>query len=522
MDYYLFIGSTASFVETRVKDVIEYSEMEKMVGYSYRHIRETFKGATGISLSRYVLLRRLANSAFDIMHTHKSLIEIASDYMFDSYDTFTRAFKRHTGYLPSELRGPSCNLKVGRRRITVGMFGPVIMKKADNSYSQPQSVEDYMMKYEMENDKNNAMEYSFNQSEKTKESVILYGVPKVAYTFEECTPFCVAMKACLNYLGQQVDYSYIMAITGAAFRLRWNVGCWDGGNVDIMVIYEDPYEAFHRAFRAAGRSNQILKRDESDKEGFKQFIKSEIDEGRPVIAFGIIGPPEACLITGYRDNGNTLLGWNCFQENQEFAKNVKQDESGYFITDSWWENTDTVALISVGEKLEPFCNDKEVLRNALEVMTKEKIIFTNKSGQVKAEYASGQRAYQCWANSVGDDKEFPNNVVLPLLFERIMCQNDAQVMICEGRSYAASYLEWFGQGRPMVEKQCKKAAEYFRKIAECVFKMNEVRSGFMQNEEAARRFAEPKVRQEIVALICKAKEYEARVCEIVKEIIELL
>lgn len=316
MDYSFFTWSTASFIETRLKETIDYADLEKAVGFSYRHIRETFKECTGISLARYILLRRVANSAFEIVHTDKSLTDIASEYMFDSYDTFTRAFKRVINCLPSDLRSESCRLRVGRKRILMGMFGPMFMAKGED-YLQPQLLED----------KDN-----MSKMERTNHSCILYGVPKVAYTFEEGTPFCAAVKACLNYMGQQVNYAYIMAVSGAAFRLRWNLNGWDGGNVDIRNIYEDPYEAFHRVFQAVGRNYRLLKREETDKEGFIRFIKAEIDEGRPVIAFGIIGPPEACLITGYRDDGATLLGWNCFQDNQEFAKGVTIDDSGYFVT----------------------------------------------------------------------------------------------------------------------------------------------------------------------------------------------
>ncbi|HKL80540.1 MAG TPA: AraC family transcriptional regulator, partial [Mobilitalea sp.] len=62
MDYSLFIWSTASFIETRLKEKIKYAELEGTVGFSYRHIRETFKECTGVSLSRYILQRRIANS----------------------------------------------------------------------------------------------------------------------------------------------------------------------------------------------------------------------------------------------------------------------------------------------------------------------------------------------------------------------------------------------------------------------------------------------------------------------------
>lgn len=517
MDYSLFIWATASFIETRLQEPIDYSELEKTIGFSYRHIRETFKECTGITLSRYILLRRLANSAFDIVNTGKSLTEIASDYMFNSYDTFTRAYKRHINKLPSDFRNGTGGCKVGRQRILVGMFAPMIITNESSSGLQPDRSfpDSFFIPPQLPE-----VDYNMRNIEKTEDSCILFGVPKVSYSCEGCTPLCVAMKSCLNYMGQQIDYPHIMAITGAAFRLRWNTAYFDGGNVDIMNIYEDRYEVFRRAFDGAGRSYLLLKRENSNKEEFKMFIKAEIDEGRPVIAFGIIGPPEACLITGYQENAGTLLGWNCFQENHEFAKDVSIDKTGYFITDTWWENECTIALISVGEKQEALGSSKESILNAIDILTKQQIIYKEKDRIT--EYAGGQRAYELWAEAIADDKNFPANAVLPYLFERIMCQNDAQTMVGEGRYYAACYMEQVGKEFPVAAEPCRKASDYFRKTAECTFKMDEIKGGLIQDEAAIRRFAEPEIRKQIVPLIYKAKEFEAKACEQLKEIAALL
>lgn len=512
----MFIWSTATFIETRVKEPIDYAEMERAVGFSYRHIRETFKETTGITLSRYILLRRLANSAFDIAHTQKSLTEIAAEYMFESYDVFTRAYKRYMNIVPSHLRKQSCNLKVGRRRILIGMFGPMILTQGEADTRQDMSAAACGQQILSEVDD------KMNNITRTKDSCILYGVPKVAYSFEECTPFCTAMKACLNYMGQQIDYAYIMAITGAAFRLRWNTSFWDGGNVDIMNIYEDRYEAFRRAFAGAGRSFRLIKREDAGKDDFIRFIKEELTEGRPVIAFGIIGPPEACLVTGYRDDGNTLLGWNCFQDNQEFAKNVTQDESGYFVTDGWWENESTVALIAVGERQQALAGHKEILANALHILTTEKVAFYDKENKLLAEYAGGQRAYDYWARRIQDDKEFPKGAILPILYERIVCQNDAEVMLGEGRYYAAAYLDQVGREAPQLEKECKLAAQLLRRAAELGPKMSEVIGGYIQDEGRIQCFARPETRKELTVLINKAKGFEAEATKVIMEIVEKL
>lgn len=178
---------------------------------------------------------------------------------------------------------------------------------------------------------------------------ILYGVPKVAYGAEGCTPFPLCIKSCAEYLGIPVTYTQAMAESGAAFRLVWDTACWNGGNVDSILSFDDPAKLFSCGLRVIERSLKMLPRtQETQKEDFITFIRSEIDTGNPVIALGIIGPPEACVITGYRDNGNVLTGWNVFQEYPEYQASVQFEKNGYFITDAWWENPDTCALFATG------------------------------------------------------------------------------------------------------------------------------------------------------------------------------
>jgi AraC-like DNA-binding protein len=57
-----------------------------------------------MTLGRYELSRRVAHAAFDMKHTDKKLTDIAGEYGFDTYDTFSRAFLRETGVVPSLFR----------------------------------------------------------------------------------------------------------------------------------------------------------------------------------------------------------------------------------------------------------------------------------------------------------------------------------------------------------------------------------------------------------------------------------
>ncbi|WDV46463.1 RNA polymerase subunit sigma-24 [Clostridiaceae bacterium M8S5] len=389
----------------------------------------------------------------------------------------------------------------------MGVFAPVIHKEDDSTYARLYCDTCDVDSLKSTND-------SLKKSRKTESSCILYGVPKVEYSFEECTPFPTALKACLSYIGQKVDYGYIMAASGAAFRLRWNKEYWDGGNVDIMNIYEDEYESFIRSFKAVNRKYEILKREHHTKEDFIEFIKKEINAGRPVIALGIIGPPEACVITGYRDNGKELLGWNCFQENKEFSQGTKIDDSGYFICNRWWDNEETCAVMSIGESYDYNIDSKSILKNAIDIMTKETISVKNNTRL----YAGGGEAYDLWCKSITDQKECDNNNIVPILIERLMCQNDAQTMIGEGRYYASCFIDSIGNNNENVKEECTEVSKCFKAIMQCSFDMNKIKGGFEQTEELLNTFIKPEVRNSIGKLIIKAKEHEYQACKLMKDI----
>lgn len=212
-----------------------------------------------------------------------------------------------------------------------------------------------------------------NRNQHNQSQGILLGVPRVQYCPEELTPFPACLKACANYIGIDVSYDYTMAASGAAFRLTWDETEWNLGNVDSVFTYDDPERVFRQGIESLGCFCRLLGRESSTKKSeFIAFIKSQIDKGNPVIALGIIGPPEVCIITGYRNGGETLLGWNFFQDNPEFNRDITIDESGYFITERWWDNADTVAVMALEPADGKKADIKTILSNAIEAMTGRK------------------------------------------------------------------------------------------------------------------------------------------------------
>lgn len=343
---------------------------------------------------------------------------------------------------------------------------------------------------------------------------ILLGVPKVGYGIDGVTPYPICLKALAAYLGQKVEYDTLMVETCAAFRLTWNTTVWDGGNVDVQHAFdgEESGRVFALGAAALGREFQMLRRTSAAKQQFSDFIRCRIDDGFPVIALGIIGPPEACLITGYRDGGDTLIGWNLFQDYPEYNVGIAFEPSGYFVTSKWWENTDTIALIGIGAQTGTGLTLKEVLQNAIAVMT----------GRVSDGHVKGLMAYDAWQASLSDESQFPKEAIFPILAERLMCHGDAVDCLSDGLYRAHTYFKRLSETRQEHSPLLSQIAAHFEKASGCIMPMIQRLGGFERGEAEMRELAKPEARKDICALIGQCKGHVQRAYGCMKELYRLL
>jgi AraC family transcriptional regulator len=91
-------------VEQRLTGEIGVADMARAAGYSLYHFCRTFNAATHHTPYDYLMRRRLAEAAREVMTTGRRILDIALDYQFNNPETFTRAFKRLLGLLPGDLR----------------------------------------------------------------------------------------------------------------------------------------------------------------------------------------------------------------------------------------------------------------------------------------------------------------------------------------------------------------------------------------------------------------------------------
>jgi hypothetical protein len=233
----------------------------------------------------------------------------------------------------------------------------------------------------------------------------------------------------------------LMGVSGAAFRRFYNRD--DGGNIDLSRLGDEP---FRRAFDALGYEWHKVP---AEREAMVQAIKASLAQGRPAISFGIVGPPEAGLVTGYAEDGAVLYGWNYSQDQKEH----------YYEQRDWFETMDKHAgkgLIVVGDKLPTRPTPREVLVTSLQWA-----LHLERTAHWPAypDHVTGLAACDAWADALEVDADYPADDAKVLEW-RVMIHGDQSTMLYE-RCSAARYLRRMAEAVPEVAEPLTAAAALY-------------------------------------------------------------
>lgn len=90
--------------ETRRDLRASANDIARTVGISERTLRRRFASATGMTWSEYARAARVLRAVALLVGSDHSIARIAHDVGFGSATAFTRAFRHHTGQIPSRYR----------------------------------------------------------------------------------------------------------------------------------------------------------------------------------------------------------------------------------------------------------------------------------------------------------------------------------------------------------------------------------------------------------------------------------
>lgn len=474
-----------SYVEGHLEH-FRLTEMSKCFGFSEIYLRELFLKNVNMPIMEYYRRRRLIVSAFELLHSGKTIVDIALESGFSSHESYTRAFRKFFGMSPSQFR--SRRPPIGGKQLDAGVFG---LEQLDTK-------------------KKRSDEFMTTQC---SDNTILYGIREIKLgAYESNTMFPICIKAVSEYMGDDVPYACIMAATGAAFRLVWNQMEWDLSNIDIYHTLRESNEIYGYGAKALGREFSFLGRDaDTTKDEFIEYIKSNLAKGFPVIALGIIGPPEPCIIAGYDADQDAVMGWNFFQHDPEFASAVSTMENGYFRCDSWWENTDTQAVMCIGSPADHPYSNKEIIKMAAAIMEPRQ----------ESSYAKGLQAYDAWNKMLLDEKWFESSGGFDSLFSMLLVQNDAMKCISDGRKWGAKYFLELAETYEKAEASvCLHIAESFRKVSGIADEMSTLIGNWHDTENMLQNFSSRPVREKLGKLIDLAKREDASAYKQIKTLLK--
>lgn len=98
------IQKTIDYIEQYIEKEFEINKLASIAYLSSFYYQRLFKRLAGKSVMEYIKLRKLAYAADCIARTKNTISNIAAQFGFKNYETFSRAFKEEYGISPSIYR----------------------------------------------------------------------------------------------------------------------------------------------------------------------------------------------------------------------------------------------------------------------------------------------------------------------------------------------------------------------------------------------------------------------------------
>lgn len=96
------LNNVIDYIEKNLTDDLSYEKISEYAGVSDYHFRKIFFYISGLTLNEYIKNRRLSEANKDLLQG-ETVTDVAFKYGYQSLDGFTRAFKKWSGFLPSDV-----------------------------------------------------------------------------------------------------------------------------------------------------------------------------------------------------------------------------------------------------------------------------------------------------------------------------------------------------------------------------------------------------------------------------------
>lgn len=323
------VKEAIEYIEDNLFEPISAESVGNAINYAPSSFSNIFSAITGYSVGEYIRFRRLSCAADKLEKGEHSVTEMAFECGYETVEAFSKAFKRLFGCPPSKLLKSNS----GYQR-----FSPISIDfRLSGGFTMKRNLIPDMLR----------VDWSDTQRQ---------------------NEFVNSVVSALSALGEKIDYDYVCAVSGSAFRTsfsmpsvkEWNLGNYHVINTPIIIEH---------TFKMLGY--KVSHHNRGDYETDSRLIMDSIDKGIPVITLeGVISCADACVISGYDKDGSVLLGYSPFMYIED-DHNEEPDDTGYFRKSDWhngfFESNGRILII---EKASEKPDNKTILSETLKLISR--------------------------------------------------------------------------------------------------------------------------------------------------------
>lgn len=121
------LNQVMDYIEDHLSADLSLEDISEFAGVSDYHFRQIFFYLSGLTLNEYIKTRKLSEANKDLLNGGK-VIDIAFKYGYQSVDGFTRAFKKWSGFLPSDVVKKGINKSSSKLSFVITVQGGTTME----------------------------------------------------------------------------------------------------------------------------------------------------------------------------------------------------------------------------------------------------------------------------------------------------------------------------------------------------------------------------------------------------------
>ena len=110
MDWIQRIENAIDYIEKNITEKIDYEKVAKRAYSSTFHFQKVFGIMCGFTIGEYIRRRKLTLAGSDLLTKKMKVIDVAFKYGYETSESFSRAFFKFHGIMPSQVK-EGCSLK---------------------------------------------------------------------------------------------------------------------------------------------------------------------------------------------------------------------------------------------------------------------------------------------------------------------------------------------------------------------------------------------------------------------------